>query len=70
MDYVFRNLGVNRLDINQLNVNIGWQRVIEKRRFKLESEKDVFLEKRERVREYEIFPPFTLGIFRGPRIIG
>jgi RimJ/RimL family protein N-acetyltransferase len=45
MDYVFRDLGLNRLDINHLNVNIGSQRVIEKCGFKWECEKDDFCKK-------------------------
>ncbi|MDR1590640.1 MAG: GNAT family N-acetyltransferase [Puniceicoccales bacterium] len=45
VDYIFRDLGLNRLDINHLNVNIGSQRVIEKCGFKLECEKDDFCKK-------------------------
>ncbi|MDR0740279.1 MAG: GNAT family N-acetyltransferase [Puniceicoccales bacterium] len=45
VDYVFRDLKLNRLDINHLNVNIGSQRVIEKCGFKLECEKDDFCKK-------------------------
>ncbi|MDR2812792.1 MAG: GNAT family N-acetyltransferase [Puniceicoccales bacterium] len=45
VDYVFRDLELNRLDINHLNVNIGSQRVIEKCGFKLECEKDDFCKK-------------------------
>jgi RimJ/RimL family protein N-acetyltransferase len=45
MDYVFRDLELNRLDINHLNVNIGSQRVIEKSGFRLECEKDDFCKK-------------------------
>jgi RimJ/RimL family protein N-acetyltransferase len=45
VDYVFRDLEFNRLDINHLNVNIGSQRVIEKCGFKLECEKDDFCKK-------------------------
>jgi RimJ/RimL family protein N-acetyltransferase len=45
VDYVFRDLKFNRLDINHLNVNIGSQRVIEKCGFKFECEKDDFCKK-------------------------
>jgi RimJ/RimL family protein N-acetyltransferase len=46
VDYVFRELELNRLDINHLNVNIGSQRVIEKCGCKIECEKDDFCKKK------------------------
>jgi RimJ/RimL family protein N-acetyltransferase len=45
VDYVFRDLNMNRLDVNHLNINIGSQRVIEKCGFILECEKEGFCKK-------------------------
>jgi RimJ/RimL family protein N-acetyltransferase len=45
VDYVFRDLKMNRLDVNHLNVNLASQRVIEKCGFKLECVRDDFAKK-------------------------
>ncbi|MDR0590497.1 MAG: GNAT family N-acetyltransferase [Puniceicoccales bacterium] len=45
IDYVFRDLQMNRLDVNHLSINIASQRVIEKCGFKLECERDDFAKK-------------------------
>jgi ribosomal-protein-alanine N-acetyltransferase len=45
IDYVFRDLKMNRLDINHLSVNVASQRVIEKCGFKFECERDDFAKK-------------------------
>jgi RimJ/RimL family protein N-acetyltransferase len=55
VDYVFRDLEFNRLDINHLNVNIGSQRVIEKCGFKLECEKDDFCTKRSKYENMKFY---------------
>ncbi|MDR1434901.1 MAG: GNAT family N-acetyltransferase [Puniceicoccales bacterium] len=45
VDYVFKDLNMNRLDVNHLNVNLGSQRVLEKCGFTLECEKEGFCKK-------------------------
>jgi RimJ/RimL family protein N-acetyltransferase len=45
VDYVFKDLCMNRLDVNHLTINKASQRVIEKCGFKLECERDDFAKK-------------------------